>query len=282
MSFEHTQAPAGIGIAESEIEQIQKSKLISLGDEIAKAEKRLADLTVTEQDVIVAKKLLADLQQQQASLKTEIIKAGTAHGQLIKDHEFLLDKVKELGDVQAKLASSEASGQAAAEKNSELEQRRDKLLMDIFGLESRQESLVKETELAEKKQEELIAGYVKEGQQIVDVLVEKKSQVESSQKQLDGILVEINKKVLELDGLNKQIVQKTSESDAFKTQGQTQVAALKTQLAETQALKEKEWIDREGSVSKKEAWLVEKTDKLREAKKELEKFYGREIKHVVI
>lgn len=97
------------------------------------------------------------------------------------------------------------------------------------------------------------------------VLSEKKSELESKLKSLET----------EIEKADKEAMQLIANADdySFKVKNEADEYAVKVK---------EELAKRDGELSEKESWLLDKEKTLRETKTELEKFYNRKINNVII
>lgn len=218
-------------------------------------------LKQTEKDLADKINLLSVAEENLESLNKEIIS-----GKEIKEKQE-----KEIADTKAKY-------RGIYEEIETAERKLERYKNDI----GKAEGVLSSVELAGKKERENIEEDLKNGNDEIALLKEKKLESENAKTEIQRNAELIEKTLLvKNEEINNLLKLKNSLIGETENQ-RKEMAEEKEKAEKTIKAKTEELNKREGDLSLRESWLNEKTELLKTSKAELEKFYNKKINNIII
>jgi len=231
-------------------------------------------------------KKVEEAEKELKGLNSKVKELKTADSLLTVSNEKLVLAKKELKEVNA-LSQGIQRGNVKLNEQRKiitkmLEDKKTELESDISSLTKDKINVQTELDNLKTEHEESIADYNKDinkGKKEAEDL----DKIVNDQREVLGALnikiIDSQKKLTDISSSN---IRQEEASNKLVAENEKQ-AELVLEKAKEKAKKIiKDVIDREGTLSERESWLVEKEQTLKDTKLELEKFYGRKINNVNI
>ena len=231
-------------------------------------------------------KKVEEAEKELKGLNSKVKELKTADSLLTVSNEKLVLAKKELKEVNALYQGIQRDNVKLNEQRKiitkMLEDKKTELESDISSLTKDKINVQTELDNLKTEHEESIADYNKDinkGKKEAEDL----DKIVNDQREVLGALnikiIDSQKKLTDISSSN---IRQEEASNKLVAENEKQ-AELVLEKAKEKAKKIiKDVIDREGTLSERESWLVEKEQTLKDTKLELEKFYGRKINNVNI
>ena len=231
-------------------------------------------------------KKVEEAEKELKGLNSKVKELKTADSLLTVSNEKLVLAKKELKEVNALYQGIQRDNVRLNEQRKiitkMLEDKKTELESDISSLTKDKINVQTELDNLKTEHEESIADYNKDinkGKKEAEDL----DKIVNDQREVLGALnikiIDSQKKLTDISSSN---IRQEEASNKLVAENEKQ-AELVLEKAKEKAKKIiKDVIDREGTLSERESWLVEKEQTLKDTKLELEKFYGRKINNVNI
>ena len=231
-------------------------------------------------------KKVEEAEKELKGLNSKVKELKTADSLLTVSNEKLVLAKKELKEVNALYQGIQRDNVKLNEQRKTitkmLEDKKTELESDISSLTKDKINVQTELDNLKTEHEESIADYNKDinkGKKEAEDL----DKIVNDQREVLGALnikiIDSQKKLTDISSRN---IRQEEASNKLVAENEKQ-AELVLEKAKEKAKKIiKDVIDREGTLSERESWLVEKEQTLKDTKLELEKFYGRKINNVNI
>ena len=231
-------------------------------------------------------KKVEEAEKELKGLNSKVKELKTADSLLTVSNEKLVLAKKELKEVNALSQGIQRGNVKLNEQRKTitkmLEDKKTELESDISSLTKDKINVQTELDNLKTEHEESIADYNKDinkGKKEAEDL----DKIVNDQREVLGALnikiIDSQKKLTDISSSN---IRQEEASNKLVAENEKQ-AELVLEKAKEKAKKIiKDVIDREGTLSERESWLVEKEQTLKDTKLELEKFYGRKINNVNI
>lgn len=231
-------------------------------------------------------KKVEEAEKELKGLNSKVKELKTADSLLTVSNEKLVLAKKELKEVNALSQGIQRGNVKLNEQRKTitkmLEDKKTELESDISSLTKDKINVQTELDNLKTEHEESIADYNKDinkGKKEAEDL----DKIVNDQREVLGALnikiIDSQKKLTDISSRN---IRQEEASNKLVAENEKQ-AELVLEKAKEKAKKIiKDVIDREGTLSERESWLVEKEQTLKDTKLELEKFYGRKINNVNI
>ena len=256
---------------------------------LSNAEKAAAGVKSRESEIKALEADIKSLKSEESKVKKNLVKMNA---DFEKTRDVCSADLDELVKRLESRSSEEAMAIDAFEKLEEMKKSQNIALqgieIDIASKEGKRKELERDynsikkevdKEIDDKKKElSLVSKDLKDKRAVNDELKAKETELEAINFYLKDAVSEKIKLANELGPLQKSI--DTANSSLESTKANLAEISAKIKSDAKQQIKILE--EREGDVSNKEKWLEEKEEKLRGVKKDLEKHYGKPLKHIVI
>lgn len=248
----------------SEIARLQKlaEDYKGIDEKVVIKEKELQELNISVKDLANIKSEFEKISEDLAYAKKELSEANTLTQGILKGNAELWETKKKIDD---KIKEKESELQSVITNNkNKLSKSKD----EFADFENRAIKKVDEYDSKlqelEKKQNSYIA------------------QIEDLKKGLTEITTELVAKTLELEMSVLQIENNKTTSKEIIDSATLKAEKIIEEAVSVAKKTSDEMVSKQGELSEKTSWLLEKEKTLRETKLELERFYGRKINNVII
>ena len=231
-------------------------------------------------------KKVEEAEKELKGLNSKVKELKTADSLLTVSNEKLVLAKKELKEVNALSQGIQRGNVKLNEQRKTitkmLEDKKTELESDISSLTKDKINVQTELDNLKTEHEESIADYNKDinkGKKEAEDL----DKIVNDQREVLGALnikiIDSQKKLTDISSRN---IRQEEASNKLVAENEKQAELVLEKAKEKAEKIIKDVIDREGTLSERESWLVEKEQTLKDTKLELEKFYGRKINNVNI